>query len=120
MKLEAQGGEQIEALQKKLMRWTLVAPEEVRKALVLGAQKVREEAQRKHFRKPKMPRGVGDPENAWLGTASGTWTLRNRIIYKVTARPGEFSAVIFESTLPVKAMTNKLKIYKANAATGPK
>lgn len=85
---------QVEALAKKLERWAKVAPNEVKKVLILGGMMVQEEAQRKHFRLPKMPRGVGDPMNAWLGT-KGAWRLRNSITYKVTAlESGKFSAVV--------------------------
>jgi len=94
VKVEVTGEEQLEALRKKMIRWTIVAPEEVKKALKTGAMMVQKEAQKEHFRKPKMPRGVGDPNNAWLGTASGDWRLRNSIVYRVAARQGEFSAAV--------------------------
>jgi HK97 gp10 family phage protein len=95
---------QVEALAKKLERWARVAPNEVKKVLTVGAEMVRKEAQT-HFRVPKMERGVGDPTNAWLGTAAANqgkgikkkkwWTLRDSINFRVTAlENGKFSAVV--------------------------
>lgn len=85
---------QVEALAKKLERWAKVAPNEVKKVLTIGAMMVQEEVQRKHFRLPKMPRGIGDPTNAWLGT-KGAWRLRNSIAYRVSAlENGKFTAMV--------------------------
>jgi HK97 gp10 family phage protein len=85
---------QVEALVKKLERWAKVAPNEVKKVLGMGSEMVREEVQRHHLSGPRMPRGVGDPTNATLGT-TGEWRLRNSINYRVTAlENGKFSAVV--------------------------
>lgn len=91
--IEVRGEDNLKELQDKIMRWSMVAPQEVKKVLQKGAEMVRREVQEKHFRLPKMPRGVGDPTDAWLGT-SKAWRLRNSINYKVAVKPGEFSAII--------------------------
>jgi HK97 gp10 family phage protein len=87
------GDKELEVLKNKMMRWATVAPAEVKKALKVGAEMVRREAQEKHFRKPKMPRGEGGIDDAWLGT-TGAWRLRNSIALSVTADPGKISATV--------------------------
>jgi HK97 gp10 family phage protein len=84
---------QVDALRKKLERWVKIAPNEVKKVLGLGAEMVREEAQRHHLSGPRMPRGVGDMMNATLAKVSHR--LHDSINYRVTAlENGKFSAVV--------------------------
>jgi len=85
----------IKEFQQKVERWCRVAPEEVKKALKLGGEKVRAEVQFRHLSGPRMPRGIGDPVNATLGTGSGDWRLKNSIALRVMAlESGKFSAQI--------------------------
>ncbi len=86
----------IEDLKNRLIRWSVVAPQDVKKVLQRGAEMVRREAQTKHFRLPKMPTGEGDPTNAWLGSSEPRhpWRLRRSIAIRVTVKPGEISAQV--------------------------
>jgi phage gpG-like protein len=96
---------QVEALTRKLERWAKVAPNEVKKALTIGAMMVQKEAQG-HFRLPKMPSGQGGGfHGSWLGTAAANqgkgikklkwWTLRDSINIRVMAMAnGQFSATV--------------------------
>jgi len=83
----------IKEFQQKVERWCRVAPEEVKKALKLGGEKVRAEVQFRHLNGPKMPRGVGDPNNATLAVRTGR--LKGSIALRVMAlESGKFSAQI--------------------------
>jgi len=100
----------VEELQRKILRWSRVAPGELRKALENSAVLIQREAQEKHFRLPKMDRGIGHPTMAWLGTSAAYakkgkagkntkgrhqwWRLRNSITRKVIAEPGRFYAIV--------------------------
>lgn len=83
----------IDKLAKRLERWVKVAPEEVKKVLTLGARKVQTEAKTRHLSGPKMPRGLGDPDNATLAVRTGR--LRSSIAIRVMAlQSGKFSAQV--------------------------
>lgn len=93
LSIKLTGDKELEDLKNKMMRWAAVAPEEVKKALKVGAEIVRREVQEKHFFKPKMPRGQGGTDYAWLAT-TGSWRLRNSIALSVTAQTGDISAQV--------------------------
>jgi len=92
--IKVKGGEELEALKNKLMRWAVVAPEEVKKALSRAAEMVNIEVRENHLSGPKMkpPGTTGGFANSTLGTV--TKALRGSIHNKVTVRPGEISAIV--------------------------
>lgn len=102
------GAEQLEALQAKLMRWSVTGPKELEKTLRIGAEMVRKEAQLHHLSGPKMPRGVGGGWNWAVGKGFGasqsvtgnatlgvvTGLLRRSIAMRVSVKPGAIEAMV--------------------------
>jgi phage gpG-like protein len=82
----------LDELHAKLMRWSVLMPEACKKALTEGAELVRREAQASHLSGPKMPRGVGDDQDATLAVRTGF--LRRSISRTVDVHPGEVSAFV--------------------------
>lgn len=87
--VEAEGIDQMRA---RLLRWAADAPKEVKLVLSQGAELVRREAQEKHLSGPKMPRGVGDPNNATLAVQTGT--LRRSISQRIKVALGDVQAEV--------------------------
>jgi phage gpG-like protein len=87
-----EGLQNIEAFRARLLRWSQIAPKEVETVLKQGAELVRREAQEKHLSGPKMPRGVGDEENATLAVQTGT--LRRSISLRVHVAEGKIQAEV--------------------------
>jgi len=76
----------------KLMRWSTLAPKELKTAIQRGAELIRREAQERHLSGPKMPRGVGDEMNATLSAPTGT--LRRSISIRVKVAAGEIEGLV--------------------------
>ena len=89
---DVQGAEGFERVRAKLMSWAAAAPNEVKGALTQAAELVRKEAQQAHLSGPKMPRGIGDDENATLAVQTGT--LRRSISNRIRVAMGEVSAEV--------------------------
>lgn len=82
----------IEELQKKLLRWSRVAPQELRKALTRSSMFIAREVKSAHLSGPKMQRGMGHPTMATLAVRTGR--LRRSITQRVAVEPGRYSAII--------------------------
>lgn len=78
--------DRIEALSRNM-------PNILKKVLLRGGALIREEIVLRHLSGPKMPRGVGDPENATLQPQSGD--LRGSIRYEARVESDRVGLVLY-------------------------
>jgi len=87
----------MEQLQEKIQRWMRIAPQALKEALLKGAKLVTKEAQSVHLSGPIMPRGIGHPTRATLGSGKGKrrpFRLRKSINERVTVSKDKVTAQV--------------------------